>query len=100
MGVHEPFFNITVPLVLLAFGSLFVGYFGKEIFLSNVMSPIVTNSVKTVPLLFSLFGGVLAFVVYNFYMVYTAWLEGRRGFLRGNRYLYIGHSVYTFFNSA
>ena len=95
MGVHEPSLSITVPLVLLAWGSIFVGYLGKEIVLSNVVSPIVANSAKIIPLLFSLLGGVLAFVIYNFSMVYTAWLESRRGIL-----LYISHSVYTFLNSA
>ena len=95
MGVHEPSLNITIPLVLLAFGSIFVGYLGKEIVLSNVMGPVVTNSVKMIPLLFSLFGGMLAFVVYNYFLVYPAWWGSRKGF-----WLYINHSVYTFFNSA
>ena len=95
MGVSEPSLNITVPLVLLAFGSIFVGYLGKEIVLSNVMSPIVANSVKIIPLLFSLLGAMLSFVVYCFTMVYTAWLEGLPSL-----FLYIGHSVYAFFNSA
>lgn len=83
MGVSEPTLNITGPLVLLALGSIFVGYLGKELVLSNVMSPIVINSVKIIPLFFSLFGGVLAFVVYFYY-----------------RQSYYSHSVYTFFNSA
>lgn len=55
---------ITVPLCILAFGSIFVGYIGKEFVLSNVMSPIVANGVKMIPLLFSLLGGSLALFLY------------------------------------
>ena len=80
MGVHKPSLNIAIPLVLLAFGSIFVGYLGKEIVLSNVMGPVVTNSVKMIPLLSSLFGGMLAFVVCNYFLVYPAWWGSRKGF--------------------
>ena len=65
MGVHESSLNITFPLLLLAFGSIFVGYLAKEITLSNVIPPIVSNSIKMIPLLFSLFGAFFAFVIYN-----------------------------------
>lgn len=65
IGVHEPSFNIIFPLLLLAFGSIFVGYWGKEVILSNVIPPIVSNSIKVVPLIFSLLGAFLAFVVYD-----------------------------------
>ena len=71
MGAHEPSLNITIPLVLLAFGSIGVGYWAKEIILSNVVAPVVTNGVKVIPLLFSFSGGLLAFVIYDFSMVYT-----------------------------
>lgn len=53
------------PLLLLAFGSIFVGYLGKELILSNTLSPIISNSVKIVPLLLSILGALLAFVVYD-----------------------------------
>ena len=65
-----PSLNITIPLVLLAFGSIGVGYWAKEIILSNVVAPVVTNGVKMIPLLFSFSGGLLAFVIYDFSMVY------------------------------
>lgn len=55
---------ITVPLCILALGSIFVGYMGKEFVLSSVMSPIVTNGVKMIPLLFSLLGVSLALFLY------------------------------------
>ncbi len=53
-----------MPLCLLAFSSIFVGYLGKEFVLSNVMTPIVSNGVKMIPLLFSLWGGSLALFFY------------------------------------
>lgn len=93
MGVHEPSLNITIPLVLLAFGSILVGYWAKEIILSNVVAPIVTSGVKIIPLLFSLSGGLLAFVIYDSSMAYTV-------FKSQSIFIYIYHSVYTFFNSA
>ena len=65
MGVHEPSFNIIFPLLLLAFGSIFVGYLGKEVILSNVIPPIISNSVKVIPLILSMLGAFLGFVVYE-----------------------------------
>lgn len=85
MGVHEPSLNITLPLVLLAFGSIFVGYLAKEVALSNVIPPVVSNYIKRTPLLLSLSGALLAFVVYDF-LVAARFKKGQ--------------SVYTFFNSA
>lgn len=65
MGVHESNVNITLPLLLLAFGSIFVGYLAKEITISNILPPIISNSTKIIPLLFSMFGAILAFIIYN-----------------------------------
>ena len=93
MGVHEPSLNITLPLVLLAFGSIFVGYLAKEVALSNVIPPVVSNYIKRTPLLLSLSGALLAFVVYDFLVAYR--FNDKKGVS-----LYIYQSVYTFFNSA
>ena len=65
MGVHEPSLNIIFSLLLLAFGSIFVGYLGKEVILSNVIPPIISNSVEVVPLILSTLGMFLAIVVYE-----------------------------------
>ena len=65
MGVHESNVNITLPLLLLAFGSIFVGYLAKEITISNTLPPIISNSTKIIPLLFSMFGAIFAFIIYN-----------------------------------
>ena len=65
IGADEPSFNIVFPLLLLAFGSIFVGYLGKEVILSNVIPPIVSNYVKVVPLILSTLGVFLAIIVYG-----------------------------------
>lgn len=94
MGVHESSWNITFPLFLLAIGSIFVGYLAKEIALSNIVSPIISNSVKIIPLLLSLFGAVLAFMVYNSII---NWKSFGLTMSIGSK---IYHIIYTFFNSA
>ena len=45
-----------MPLAILAFGSIFVGYWGKEVLVSNILPPILGDEVKRVQLLFSLLG--------------------------------------------
>ena len=108
MGAHEPSFNITFPLLLLAFGSIFVGYLGKEVMLSNVIAPIVSNSVKVVPLILSMLGALLGFVVYdrfmgNFKIWYLPINYKKIIFQNGKNerpLMKVYHMVYTFFNSA
>nr|YP_009020820.1 NADH dehydrogenase subunit 5 [Polymastia littoralis]AHM12901.1 NADH dehydrogenase subunit 5 [Polymastia littoralis] len=94
MGVHESSWNITFPLFLLAIGSIFVGYLAKEIALSNIVSPIISNSVKIIPLLFSLFGALLAFMIYNSII---NWKSFGLTMSIGSKFY---HIIYTFFNSA
>lgn len=65
IGVDESSLNITFPLLLLAFGSIFVGYLAKEMVLSNTISPIVSNFIKTTPFVLSLLGMFSAFIVYS-----------------------------------
>lgn len=91
IGAHEPSFYIILPLLLLAFGSIFVGYMGKEAIISNVIPPIVSNFVKVVPLNLSILGALLAFLGYNGNLK-----------LVNNRIdlMKVRHMVYTFFNSA
>nr|YP_010596877.1 NADH dehydrogenase subunit 5 [Cliona patera]WAK85271.1 NADH dehydrogenase subunit 5 [Cliona patera]WAK85285.1 NADH dehydrogenase subunit 5 [Cliona patera]WAK85299.1 NADH dehydrogenase subunit 5 [Cliona patera]WAK85313.1 NADH dehydrogenase subunit 5 [Cliona patera]WAK85327.1 NADH dehydrogenase subunit 5 [Cliona patera] len=120
IGVHEPSLNIIFPLLLLAFGSIFVGYWGKEVILSNVIPPIVSNSIKAVPLIFSLLGAFLAFVVYdrlvrvsniwyypiNYKKIIAQNIKNEGLFLNltggysGRIIGSIYHMVYTFLNSA
>lgn len=98
LKVHESSWSIIIPLLLLAFGSIFVGYLGKEIILSNVVSPIISNLVKVVPLLLSLLGALLAFIVYNNVIIAKYKLNISVKVIRFIQSLC--HVVYTFLNSA
>ncbi len=89
--VHESSLNILIPLLFLAFGSIFIGYLGKEILLSTVILPIIPNSIKLVPLIFSLFGASLVFFIYD------NSLEKLR---LNNLFKWLFHIIYTFLNSA
>lgn len=95
---HEGYWSIVLPLFLLALGSIFVGYLGKELLLSNIIPPIIFNSVKIVPLLLSLLGGLLAFMIYDYISLKLEFLRRRTGF--GGIGLDIYYIVYTFFNTA
>nr|WRI02241.1 NADH dehydrogenase subunit 5 [Acanthella acuta] len=104
MGAHESSLNITLPLLLLAFGSLFVGYLAKEMALSTVITPIISNSAKIIPLLLSLFGAIFAFVIYYNSIAWAGmypnavWVLPSKANVVLPRHLY--HAIYTFFNSA
>lgn len=83
-GADESSLNITFPLLFLGFGSIFVGYLAREIVLSNIINPVVSNFIKITPFVLSLLGMFLAFILYSSGVVFK-W---------GQRVLY------TFFNSA
>nr|CDG50888.1 NADH dehydrogenase subunit 5 [Hormathia digitata] len=65
---HEGSWNLTLPLILLALGSIFVGYLTKEIVWSFqiTLSPIIPTSIKLMPVIFSLFGAGTAVVLYHY----------------------------------
>ena len=118
IGAHEPSFNILSPLLLLAFGSIFVGYLGKEVILSNVIPPIVSNYVKVVPLILSTLGVFLAIIVYErFVGLFKLWyfpidykkiiyqnVKNKTFLMKDGDWrrsvINMYHRVYTFFNSA
>nr|AND97079.1 NADH dehydrogenase subunit 5 [Tethya sp. XMU02001079] len=116
LKVEESSWSVVSPLLLLALGSIFVGYLGKEIILSNVVSPVVSNFVKVVPLLFSSMGALLAFIIYNNVIIalpeeadpgeadhQKGWLFKSvrvRRWLKRIRSLRVRYSVYIFLNSA
>lgn len=50
MRVEESDGYITVPLFILSLGGIFVGYLGKELMLSSVLPPVISGSVKLIPL--------------------------------------------------
>ena len=64
-GVRESFLNINLPLLFLGLGSIFVGYFAKEVVLSNTISPVVSNFIKIIPFILSLLGMFLGFFIYS-----------------------------------
>ena len=86
-GAKESSLNITFPLLLLGFGSIFVGYLAKEVVLSNIISPVVSNFIKITPFVLSLLGMFLAFIIYSSRVAFK-WGVGSQRVL------------YTFFNSA
>nr|QDH12156.1 NADH dehydrogenase subunit 5 [Halichondria sp. HK-2019] len=114
--VHESAWNITLPLFLLALGSIFVGYLGKEVVISNVLPPMISSSVKMLPLILSLFGALLAFVIYDRVTreavvrvnsiinvrssLYTNEIRGEDPIEQRSKGAWVFHVVYTFFNSA
>nr|YP_009160776.1 NADH dehydrogenase subunit 5 [Myriopathes japonica]AGN48525.1 NADH dehydrogenase subunit 5 [Myriopathes japonica] len=65
---HEGSWNLTLPLLLLALGSLFVGYLTKEVIWSfqATLPPIIPISIKLMPVVFSLLGATLAIVLYHY----------------------------------
>ncbi len=90
LKIHESSLIILFPLLLLALGSIFIGYLGKEIFLSNVVIPIIPNFIKLIPLFFSLLGGSLAYFIYYIPI---------KNF-RNKLFKLLFHIIYTFLNSA
>ena len=101
-GVSESSLNITLSLFLLGLGSIFVGYLTKEMIIFNITPPIISNSVKLIPLLFSLFGAILAFIFYNNSMIFRIY-KLKEFKLKISRHLKISSIVYhfyTFLNSA
>nr|YP_010872573.1 NADH dehydrogenase subunit 5 [Antipathozoanthus remengesaui]YP_010872586.1 NADH dehydrogenase subunit 5 [Antipathozoanthus obscurus]WGU49974.1 NADH dehydrogenase subunit 5 [Antipathozoanthus remengesaui]WGU49987.1 NADH dehydrogenase subunit 5 [Antipathozoanthus obscurus] len=67
MRAHEGSWNLTLPLILLALGSIFVGYLTKEVLWSfqATLPPIIPISIKLLPVIFSFFGATSAFVLYH-----------------------------------
>nr|QXO87014.1 NADH dehydrogenase subunit 5 [Stichodactyla haddoni] len=65
---HEGSWNLSLPLVFLALGSIFVGYLTKEIIWSFqiTLPPIIPTSIKLMPVIFSLFGAGAAIVLYHY----------------------------------
>ena len=86
-GVDESSLSMTFPLLLLGFGSIFVGYLVKEMMLFNTIYPVISSYIKITPFVLSLLGMLLGFIVYSR-------AEGVYNKLEGHR------ALYTFFNSA
>lgn len=57
----DPGWRLTLPLVLLSFGSLFLGFLLREAALSGLLLPVVPGFIKLLPLLFIGLGFSLAY---------------------------------------
>nr|YP_010128072.1 NADH dehydrogenase subunit 5 [Gardineria hawaiiensis]QPP20599.1 NADH dehydrogenase subunit 5 [Gardineria hawaiiensis] len=88
--VHEGSWNLVLPLILLALGSLFVGHLVKEVVWSFQITfpPIVPLFIKLLPVCLSLGGAVLVVALY-YYSVF---------FFRAPSFA--GRMGYTFLYSA
>ena len=93
MGAHDAPLKMSIPLIILGFGSIFVGYFFKDLFigmgavtfsnsiyvnpfnLSFIESEFIPTSVKLLPFWFSCFGIFIALFLYNFCSFLLFWLK-------------------------
>ena len=108
---HDAPFIMGLPLILLAFGSIFVGYLGKDMmiglgtnFWGNALytlpqnsilleSEYIPQSIKFIPLIFSVLGAVIA---YQVNLTFRGWAFGLTTYdLKTSLY---GRSLYTFLN--
>jgi len=82
---HESSWVMLIPLIILGFGSIFIGFIAKDLFLgigvdtwnsalfqqvnhvSYFEAEFLPFYIKLIPVIFSLSGVLLAFFVYNFY---------------------------------
>jgi NADH-ubiquinone oxidoreductase chain 5 len=84
-GAHDAPLPMALPLLILSFGSIFVGYLTKDLiigvgtdFWNNALythpqnmilleAEFIPHSIKLVPVIFSLIGACSAFIFYTFY---------------------------------
>ena len=101
---HEAPLLMAIPLIILAFGSIFVGYITKDMLIglgtnfwgnslftlpqnvSLIESEFIPYWIKLIPVLFSISGAILAFVLYYFYSNYLYTLK----------FSYLGRKAYSF----
>ena len=85
---HEGSWIMLIPLLILAFGSIFLGYifkdlmvgFGSSFFADTIYShytdtlngEFLPHYIKMIPVIFSLFGACLAFMLYFYFMPWVA----------------------------
>lgn len=91
--VHEGPLNMSIPLGILALGSIFVGYIGKDAFVgmgttfwNNALtfypsritileSEFMPTKIKLIPVIFSLLGASLAILSYHFFPSFLFYLK-------------------------
>ncbi|RQM24846.1 hypothetical protein B5M09_006069 [Aphanomyces astaci] len=68
LHAHDAPFRMAIPLAILALGSIFIGYLTKDMFIGLEMidAEFLPTIFKLLPVIFSIFGLILAFVLYQF----------------------------------
>lgn len=105
-NAHDAPLLMSIPLIVLAFGSIFVGYltrdmiiglgtdfWGNSIFilpdhLTILDSEFLPYYIKLIPVIFSISGAILAFFLYHFYS----------SFLFKIKFTHFGKTIYSFLN--
>ena len=111
-NVHDSPIRMSIPLIILSLGSIFIGYIFKDMFIglgSNFWGNSIYNynnlhdqyileaeylpaSIKLLPVFFSLGVGLIAFYLYSSNAKFTLYLGGSDNFSRLRR------NIYAFFN--
>jgi len=105
-NVHDAPFMMSFPLVFLAFGSIFVGYLGKDMMIGlgtdfwgnalfilpqNILyveSEYIPQSIKMIPLIFSGLGAIVAYIINLKFASFTYKIKTS----------FFGRKLYTFLN--
>lgn len=110
-NAHDAPFVMALPLILLAFGSIFVGYLGKDMMIglgtnfwgnalfvlpkniNRLESEYIPQEIKMIPLFFTLLGGAVAYLVNTgfvreTYFVKTSWLPRKLYYMLNKRWLF------------
>jgi len=118
-GAHDAPLPMALPLLILSFGSIFVGYLTKDMIigvgtdfwsgaifthpknLTLLEAEFIPHSIKLLPVIFSIGGAASAFLLYTFaadrlYFLKTHWSLGRRLYTFLNRKWFFD-KVYTEF---
>ena len=103
-NAHEPDLYMSIPLGILAFGSIFFGYLTRDLFIGlgsdffgnaifihpkNLIlidAEFIPHTIKLIPVIFSLFGGFLAFFLNHYFI----------DILVSFKFTYYGQKVYNF----
>jgi NADH-ubiquinone oxidoreductase chain 5 len=106
-GAHDAPWPMALPLLILSFGSIFVGYLTKDLiigvgsdFWNNALythphnltlleAEFIPHSIKLLPVIFSLIGAGSAFIFYTFYSQSLFQLKTKTS---------LGRTLYTFLN--
>jgi len=103
-NAHEPDLRMSIPLGILAFGSIFFGYLTRDLFIGlgtdffgnavfthprnlvMIDAEFIPHTIKLIPVIFSLSGGFLAFILNHYFVE----------FLVAFKFNYYGQKIYNF----